>query len=556
MAPEFRRSGPREVRARRAVAIATLAAMFLTIAGCTSSSDGTPAATPSSVSSVVSSKPGSSSAGEGDVAVNPTAQSVLTVGSSSATVTIPSGGVAGDGSLTGRAQTALPVDVAFRPSPVWDLALNGTQLTGKAQVALPVAKQEQVIGMPPIPSDSGLIAYFNEQTQAWTPVATAVTGSVATASTDHLSRWSVVNWNFSWLKNWATSSLDAVMGISASDAQPKCAAADTLAGAGVQVASSDGELLRWCAEPVGEDSFTIRAVNPYAFSLEVTSPESYDVQRHDSGDSVLDTLARSGTELLTPPIRGSRVVIVGPGQSVDILIPKGTTGRIIALPSGAASLVDALAYAVKTAAMVWGKYPGTKVDPAKTQKIAETLLDNDECLTALRNLVLPGGTEVRDVRAVLGDVYSYSFTCLKSAWEKGYGISGVALTFVTGALSWLADGIKLFIGDVAGTAASLRFIGNWQIRFSPINTGTLSTGPVDGSDPTVLTWSGFGGAGLSESAGIYTATFAGTYWGGVVAALPPSTCDYQFTVNARLVQGSGYGVGAGASVSNAESHLR
>ncbi len=98
---------------------------------------------------------------------------------------------------------------------------------------------------------------------------------------------------------------------------------------------------------------------------------------------------------------------------------------------------------------------------------------------------------------------------------------------------------------------------NWDPNSAPGTCATTSSSqPAPASTPFSLpasSWIPIGGTTVSapDQAGMFSATYAGTYWGGLYAA-PPAGCDYRFDGMAELQPGgSGYGFGVRASVDSA-----
>jgi hypothetical protein len=104
-------------------------------------------------------------------------------------------------------------------------------------------------------------------------------------------------------------------------------------------------------------------------------------------------------------------------------------------------------------------------------------------------------------------------------------------------------------GDVAS---------DWDPAAAPGYTcATTSSSPPASSDTSISlpasAWTPIGGTTMTapDQTGVFTATYAGTYWGGLYAT-PHVGCDYRFDGMAELLPGgSGYGFGVRASVDSA-----
>ena len=191
------------------------------------------------------------------------------------TIRVPAGAVTRPGALSATVKGVPPVAAPSGmelTGPIYDLHLTGTTLRGDVTLSVPAPGPRQ-FGRTAGP-DAALLAYF-DPAGSWEPVnATynAVT-HVLTATTPHLSVWSVLRLNAASVLAAATDLLKGFFG-KAGTGQPSCPLNAELAALRVQVTSDAGDLVKWCADDSGGQAL-IRIASNRSDALEADYPSNW-----------------------------------------------------------------------------------------------------------------------------------------------------------------------------------------------------------------------------------------------------------------------------------------
>jgi hypothetical protein len=440
-----------------AVALATAVALVAT--GCSGQQH--PAQTASKPGSV-SVDPGHSASLRlpGGLEVNVPAHAVTRAGTLSASVT--------------SAAVAAPSGMELA-GPVYDLHLAGTTLHGLVTLSVPVPRQRQQ-GVSAGPN-AALLVYFDSRTGRWQPVNASYNPGTRTltATSSHLSKWSVILPDPGQIRAAAVSTLKGFLGI-ADPAQPLCPKNSQLAALGVKVTADPGDLVKWCPDDIGTGA-VIRVASNRSYAMEADYPADWSMSRVGSLDPVTEQILKY-LPALSLSVSGPnvRTVIIPGGQQVDLRPPTGASGTVLMGPTAEGILVDAMLYGAGTLAMTFGEIPGApKPDPAKTAQAVALAFEDGVCLNKFK--AVAQNPDVSTPQAAGGIFRSFTDVavgCLADTWAAAYHISGSEAAIAVSILLWLADGIKLIWVDLHSLIDSAMYWQGYHIYIR-------STSPVQGS---------------------------------------------------------------------------
>lgn len=383
------------------------------------------------------------------------------------TVTVPAGSVDRAGVLVAQLVSD-PPDPAegTTAGPVWDLHLEGATLTGAIQVTIPFE-----------PDDEELVAglsYWDEGAGAWSPVASEVDAAAGTvtASVDHLSWWKPWTWKLPDVKGWVSDQFAQAAGRPAVS-KPTCDGADELRQQ-VTVTSDSGGNVKWCAG-VENSTQVVRVTNARPYAVEVRRPDAWRAGKATPSMGVIDSAIGFVSNVLVPE---PTVSVIGPGQSLELTAPPGTPGTVTVTPSGASYLVSAMALGFQTFAMVSAKVPG---GPAAKASRAATVfaeaVDVTSCTDDIRGLFVDASLDSGSKAvAFFQDALGFSFGCMKSVWEKGYGLNGAVWVVVVAVVSWAIDAVATLVNGVRVLVDTLRDLNGYQVTVAP-KPQTRATAP-------------------------------------------------------------------------------
>jgi hypothetical protein len=377
-------------------------------------------------------------------------------------VSVPAGAVTRPGTLSAtvtRAPTRAPSGMELA-GPVYDLHLTGTTLKGTVRLTVPVPRSHQQ-GLSAGPN-AALLVYYDSAAGRWQPVSASynLPTHTLTATSPHLSKWSVLGLDAGQILATAASTLKGFLGI-ADTTQPSCPNSAQLAALGVKVASDPGDLVKWCAADNGTGA-VIRVASNRSYAMEADYPSDWSMSRVGSLDPVTGQILKY-LPALSLRVSGPnvRTVIIPGGQQVDVTQQTGTSAYVLISPSVEGIIVDALLYAVGTLAMTFGDVPGApKPDPAETDKVISAVFSNGGCLAEMD--AVAQNPDVSTPQAAAGIFRSFTdvaANCLGKYWPVVYGMKGPGAALWAATTLWLVDGIKLIIVDLHSLIDSAMY---WQ----------------------------------------------------------------------------------------------
>lgn len=390
-------------------------------------------------------------------------------------VNVPRGAVAGDGALLGAivsAPGAAPQGMTLS-GPTYDLRITRTRLTGKVRLTVPVPSAS-ASGPAAGPSDA-LLAFYDTAEGRWQPVAATydpATRSLA-AMSPHLSIWSVLRLNASKVLAQASSLLKGFVGAADTTAQPTCPGTSELAADGITVASDKGNLIKWCAGIDTDGSPLLQVADNRSYVMETDYPAAWSASRIGPADPITQQIITSVTHVLSPAPDGAASIIIPGGSTVQFQAPAGTLGEARTVPSPEGYLIDAFLYGADTLAMTMGDVPGAPAsDPTKTAQAISLAFAAKDCVTQVDAMAHDDLSSAHAVGELFRSDVELAVGCLGDEWRIAYGLKGFVGSFITSAVLWLADGIKLVLN---GLEAAIDTGIYWRSYRIALNSSAVST---------------------------------------------------------------------------------
>ncbi|MFE9600889.1 hypothetical protein [Streptomyces hokutonensis] len=377
-------------------------------------------------------------------------------------VDLPAGSVAGPGTLAGGIgppHAPAPTGMTLA-GPVYDLHVSNTTFTGSAELTVPV---------PPLPAtgasagpDAALLAFYDTAGSHWQPVvATYDPGRhTLTATSTHLSNWSVLRLDAAQVLTAATIALRRLVAQADTTAQPSCPNTGQLTTDHIQAVSDKGNLIKWCAGVSKVGAPLVQVANNRSYAVEADYPATWSMRRLGPTDPIFQQLVTSVTRVLSPPLAGTAAVIIPAGHAVELTAPPGTSGEVRTRPSPEGYLIDALLYGADTYALTLGQIPGApKPNLTTTERALDLVFSSKSCLTGMDTLA---HNDLSSAQAI-GDLFradiNLAVGCLRDPWQIAYDLTGSVAQFYASVVLWLPDGIKLVS---AGRQAAFDNVLYWR----------------------------------------------------------------------------------------------
>jgi hypothetical protein len=361
-------------------------------------------------------------------------------------ITVPAGAVTRPGTLSatvGKAPAQVPAGMELA-GPVYDLRLTGTSLRRDVRLTVPVPRPRQR-GLAAGPR-AALLVYFDSAAGHWQPVNARYNSatSVLTVLSPHLSVWSVLRIDGSYVLAAAARALRGFFGFE-TISPPACSNSAGLTALAVKVASDPGDLVKWCADASGGRAL-LRITNNRHYAIEADYPATWSMSRAGPMDpitaAILKVLPALSLKAGGPNVR---TAILPGGQQIDVTPQRGSSGIVLMSPSVEGLIVDALLYGADTLAMTVGDIPGAPAATGSaTAKAIAAAFDDTECLAEMDQVIQnPDVSTAEAAGGIFRSFADIALGCLADHWTSAYGIAGVEAAFITGAVLWLADGIKM-----------------------------------------------------------------------------------------------------------------
>ena len=388
-------------------------------------------------------------------------------------VTVPAGSVAGPGTLSARAvpaPAAAPSGLALA-GPVQDLQLTGTVLTGPVQLTAPVPLPTTAAGVPPGPN-AALLAYFDSAAGNWQPVDASYDPAihVLTASSPHLSVWSVLVLDTGQVLAAARSALAGFLGV-ADIAPPSCPGASELTSLGVTVASPDsGDMVKWCAGVNGTGSPVIRVTDNRNYGVELDYPANWQMSRLGPQDpvfgkliSALPTLSLYAT---TPQVTA---ITIAPGETVELRPPEVEVEEATAYIGLQAIFINAFLYALDTVEQVDGLIAKSlKIGQVSAAALEDAVFGAKDCVTSFDDFLNgPSPATAQAAGELFRTAADLASGCTADAWKALSGQDAPG-AFAASAILWLADGVKQILADSQAAIDTAMHPAGYRIFYSSL----------------------------------------------------------------------------------------
>lgn len=384
-------------------------------------------------------------------------------------VSVPRGTVAGPGMLQGTT-TAAPAAASRGMSlagPTYDLRIIQTRLTGRVRLTVPVPPSG-ASGAAAGPDDA-LLAFYDTAEGRWRPITATYHPATRTltATSPHLSLWSVLRLDASTVQSQATSLLKGFLGVADTTAQPACPGSSQLAADGIKTASDQGNLVKWCVGVDGTSAPLLRVADNRSYAMETTYPATWQAARTGPADPITQQILASAAQLLSPAPQGEASIIIPGGATVQFTAPQGASGEVHTIPSAEGYLIDAFLYGADTLAMTMGDIPGAPPsNPAKTANAIKLAFDAKDCATKVDSMVHDDVSSAHAVGDLFRSDVELAVSCLGSEWKVAYGLKGELGSFIINALLWLQDGIKLVINGLRAALDSALYWRSYRIALA------------------------------------------------------------------------------------------
>ncbi|MGH3197874.1 MAG: hypothetical protein ACRDNT_18605 [Streptosporangiaceae bacterium] len=334
-----------------------------------------------------------------------------------------------------------------------------------------------------------MLAYYDTAAGRWRPVPAVYRPASHTisATSAHLSVWTVLRVDAGKVLAAATSALKGFIGIASTTAQPSCPGRSQLAADGISVTSDQGSLVKWCAGTTSTAAPLLRVADNRSFAVETDYPQDWSSRRLGSADPVTEQIITSVARVLSPASSGQASVIIPGGHAVQFTAPAGTSGEVSTAPSSEAYLIDAFLYAADTLAMTLDGIPGVpKSNPSTTAKAVSGAFNVKDCLTKMDALAQADVSTAHAVGELFRNDVDLAIDCLGDQWQQAYGITGFVGVFVAKVVLWLVDGIKLVVDGLQAAINSAIYWRDYRIVLSAKPASALARysgtwyGPVQG----------------------------------------------------------------------------
>jgi len=436
-------------------------------------------------------------------------------------VTIPAGSVSGAGTLDGQlvAAPAPPPRALLPTGSTYRIEVSGTRLVGPAILRFSAQATGSTSAGPTIP----VLAYYDTTTKKWTPVPASYqpASNTLTATSTHLSVWSVFRLDASSLSNGMTSIARGFLGIGDHTEQPVSDGQDRLAGVGVSVTSSSGSLLKWSAG-ITNSATHVKVANNRGYAIGINYPSTWIPTRFGDADDIITALVDFVGGLLTVAPDGKRIIVLAPGKGVEFTVPTGGSGTVTASPNVEAYLLSGLLYGLDTLTMVWDKLPWTSgTEAGKTRKAISLMFASKDCVASFSKLTTEDVSTAHGAGQAFRDAADLATGCLGDAWQVAYGLGAGIASFVAGVFLWLVDGVKLALEGLRAAIDTVLYFGGYNI--------VVRQAPSSGVNPLLIRFDGIGSVVLGMTASQLQALgYSGspTSFGCVQYSLPPSNLIY------------------------------
>jgi hypothetical protein len=381
-------------------------------------------------------------------------------------VRVPRGSVSRTGTLSGtvtKAPATAPPGMTLA-GPVYKLRIAGARLRRHVQLTVPVPLSGGT-GAAAGPS-AALLAFYNLATGRWQPVPAIYnpTARTFTASTPHLSTWTVLRLDSGKVLSAATSLLKGFIGVAGTTAQPACQGSSRLAAERITVASDQGDLVKWCAGVNGAGSPLLRVADNRHYAMETDYPADWSVRPLGAPDPVTERIITRVTHLLSPAPASGASVIIPAADTEEFSVPAGSSGEAQTQPSPDGYLIDAFLYGAQTLAMTVGDIPGAPhADPSKTARAITLAFAAKDCLTQIDAIAHNDLSSPHAVGELFRSDVQLAVGCLGDEWKTAYGVTGFIGSFVTSVVLWLADGIRLVLDGLRAAVDTGLYWRNYRI---------------------------------------------------------------------------------------------
>ena len=344
-------------------------------------------------------------------------------------------------------------------------------LTGPVRLtlAVPAPTRPGVLAGPQVP----LLAFYDTATRRWQPVPATYNAAARTisATTRHLSIWTVLRVDTGKILSDATSLLKGFIGLADTTSQPTCPGGAQLTADHVKVTSDSGSLLKWCAGVSGSETPLLRVADNRSYAVETDYPANWSASRVGPADPVTTQLLASAAKILSVAPPGQAPIIIPGGDTVQFDVPAGSSGLASTSPSSEAYLIDAFLYGAETLAMTLDDIPGApRSNPSATARAISLAFKAKDCVSQIDALAHGDVSTAHSAGELFRSDIELAVGCLGEQWKQAYGISGFIGQFVVSLLLWLEDGIKLVVNGLRAAIDTAIYWRNYRIAISQTAT--------------------------------------------------------------------------------------
>jgi hypothetical protein len=345
------------------------------------------------------------------------------------------------------------------------IRLSGAKLVGTAKLTFPHVLMK---GEP-----APLVGY-TESTGAPITLVGGVKLSAVGASvvTTHFSNWFTDWWGS--IFQGARDLLDKAYSSDAAADKPTCSGEAAVRKAGVTVSSSSGAQIEWCLGQDGAGNPELKLVNARGYTASTEQTRGLTLT---NPDTIFGDLLPALFSFLAPApsVAGDKTQLLGPGDEYTYSLTGYGTQGVQVLPSGAASLASSLVFGAETLELMAPFLP--KGTPKTTINILKAL-SGVQCLADFQGMATATVTNASQAVSYLDKAIPGVFGCLADVLEKQFGLDGVVAGILIAGFSWIEDGVKDVLNDLAGAADSALNPNGYQIlvkRTTPANTPTVTS---------------------------------------------------------------------------------